>query len=34
LNTHENHKNKMNTEFAPNISAQNQLSDADVAHYV
>lgn len=34
LNTNENHKNKMSAEFPPNISAENQLSDADVAHYV
>ena len=34
LNTNENHKNKMSAEFLPNISAENQLSDADVAHYV
>ena len=34
LNTNENHKNKMSAEFPPNISAENQLSDADIAHYV
>ena len=34
LNTNENHKNKMSAEFSPNISAENQMSDAEVAHYV
>ncbi len=34
LNTNENHKNKMNAEVDPSFSVENQLSDADVAHYV
>ncbi|MEY3883280.1 MAG: hypothetical protein RIS87_148 [Pseudomonadota bacterium] len=34
LDTNENHKNKMNAEVDPVFSVENQLSDADVAHYV